>query len=127
MVHERIAGRKTLGSSGKTEMIGGRSLVTVPLVLLLGACAFARAGEDRFSYTPSVSVKEEDYGHCDARARAAAHRAVAEVSDEAETFAALTGGLGAWLSLEYGSSVEQSAYKETFEDCLQEKGYTTDG
>lgn len=108
-------------------MGAGYKSIALLLLLFLGACAFARTGEDRFSYTPSVSVKEEDYGQCDARARAAAHRALAEVSDEAETFAALTGGLGAWLTLEYGSSVEQSAYKESFEACLQEKGYATDG
>ena len=44
--------------------------------------------------------------------QAAAHRALMEISDEAETFAVLTGGLGAWLALEYGSAVEQKAYKE---------------
>lgn len=86
----------------------------------------ARAGEDRFSYTPSVSVEQLDYDQCNWRARAAAQQAVAEISDDAETFAAWTGGIGAWLSLEYASSVEQAAYDETFEDCLRERGYEVD-
>ncbi|MDJ0611097.1 MAG: hypothetical protein QNJ67_19130 [Kiloniellales bacterium] len=92
-------------------------------LLLLGACAMARTGEDRFSYTPSVSVEGADYDYCDAQARAAASRALAEVSDEAETFALMTGALGAWMSVEYGLSVEQSAYNEAFDDCLRDKGY----
>ena len=91
--------------------------------LLLEGCAMARTGEDRFSYTPSVSVEQGDYDQCDARARAAAQRALAEVSDEAETAALMTGALGAWLAVEYGLSVEQSAYEEAFDDCLRDKGY----
>ncbi len=93
------------------------------LMPLLVGCVFARAGEDRFSYEPSVSVKEEDYAHCDGRGRAAAYRALSDVSGGAESVAALTGALGAWLTLEYGSIVEQNAYEEAFESCLQEKGY----
>ena len=93
------------------------------LMPFLVGCVFARAGEDRFSYEPSVTVKEEDYAHCDGRGRAAAYRAISEVSGEAESVAALTGALGAWLTLEYGSIVEQNAYEEAFESCLQEKGY----
>ncbi len=101
-----------------------RAIIAATLFpLLLAACAVARTGEDRLSYTPSVSVGQGDYDHCDARARAAARRALAEASDEAETFALMTGGLGAWLSVEYGLSVEQGAYEEAFDDCLRDKGY----
>ncbi len=103
-----------------------RLFATALLLHFLAACAFARSGEDRFSYTPSVSVKEEDYSHCDWQGRAAAHRAIAEVSEGAEAVAGLTGALGAWLTLEYGSMVEQNAYKEAFESCLREKGYETE-
>ncbi len=91
--------------------------------LVLGGCAIARTGEDRFSYTPSVTVKQADYDQCNWRARSAASDALAEVSSGAENFAAFTGALGALLALEYASSVEQGAYKEAFEACLKEKGY----
>ena len=101
-----------------------RHLMTAVLVsLVLGGCAIARTGEDRFSYTPTVTVKQEDYDQCNWRARSAASSALAEVSSGAENFAAFTGALGALLALEYASSVEQSAYKEAFETCLKEKGY----
>ncbi len=104
--------------------MGARHVKTAVLLLLvLGGCAIARTGEDRFSYTPAVTVQQEDYDQCHWRARAAASDALADVSKGAENFAAFTGALGALLALEYASSVEQSAYKEAFEACLKEKGY----
>ncbi|HEX9646164.1 MAG TPA: hypothetical protein VGB88_01610 [Alphaproteobacteria bacterium] len=90
----------------------------------VSGCAFARpAGDERFSYSPPEDISEVHKSECQARARRAAFDRVAEMSDEAETIAILTGGLGAWLTLEYAASAEDRAYEETFKDCLREKGH----
>ena len=104
-------------------MVASHIRAVVLLLLVLGGCAIARTGEDRFSYTPSVSVKEEDLNDCDVRARGAARAALADASDEAESFSAWTGLVGALMALEYASAVEQGAYDEAFEACLRDKGY----
>jgi len=104
---------------------------TAPIAIILAAyalcgCVFARpAGDGRFSYTPPEHIAEAHRSECKTRASRAASDAIVEIADEAETVALFTGGLGAWLALEYAAAAEDRAYEETFKDCLRTLDYET--
>ena len=64
-------------------------------------------------------VSEDVHRRCHWAGEAAGSRAVEEMSEGAETFSALTGGLGAILALSAGQAKKEAAYKEAYQDCLE--------
>ena len=100
-------------------------------VLLLSACGvgshFSVDGPKPFRYEPPENTAEEVNKECDARAKSAARQAGYEysssVSDETSSaVAVLTGPFGALFLLNRVYEIEEEAYENDFEACLQEKG-----
>ena len=65
-------------------------------------------------------VSEELHKRCHAQGVLAGHKAVADMSEGAEMFSALTGGLGAILALTIGEAAQESAYSDAYDECIRE-------
>jgi len=88
------------------------------LSLPLNACGSSQTGAE-VPQAPE-GIDHSTHLRCHQHGKAAAWQAISGMSEGAETFSMLTGGLGAIIALSAAEVVREDAYNEAYDQCIGE-------
>ena len=87
---------------------------------VLAGCGTKGAPQDIPPKPEGVTQAQNE--ECHRQGVAAGVQAIQDMSDGAETFAALTGGLGAILAIGAAAGARDAAYTDAYQQCLKDDG-----